>query len=72
MRILSVGNRRQRRAYASKEEVGKDDNGAPVYEFYMSPLPATTGNYRPVARFDSQQDLERAALEKGHLVTWQQ
>ena len=60
MRIIT-GRKLRRKVYAWKE-------GG---EFMLSPFEATSGNRRPIARFDSKQDLEAAARSRNCEVVWQ-
>jgi hypothetical protein len=60
MRIITQ-NKRRRKVYAWQEED----------EFLLSPFKAVQHGRRPIARFDSAQELERVASDKGCIVQWQ-
>lgn len=39
-------------------------------EFLLSPFPEARGGRRPIARFDSRDELETYAAARQHRVTW--
>lgn len=64
-RIINDG-RKQRMLYASEEDAGNGKS-----EFMLSAMPEVKHTRRPVARFDTQQELEQEAARRGCAVTWQ-
>lgn len=63
MRIITQGKRRT--VYAFKEEISEG-----VFEYYLSPVDGVTNGRRPIARFDSQQELELYVNGRNCRVEW--
>lgn len=59
--MIIVGNRNTRVVYA--EEI----DGV----FYLSPFPEVRNGRRPVARYDTKEELEAYATSRGCAVQWQ-
>lgn len=59
--IIVGANSKQREVYATEA------NG----EFLLSPFPEVRGGRRPIARFDSVEELEQHAINHGCSVQWQ-
>ncbi len=70
MRIIAQSDKRQRKLYASVEVVGKNDDGSDREGFFVSAMEVVKDGRRPVARFDSRQELELEAFRRGCQVVW--
>ena len=66
MRVINTTNRNTRKVYAEKVLVAPD-----VYEYFLSPFDKTDAvNRRPIDRFDTAQELELFAMNRGCQVVW--
>lgn len=66
MRIINAGTQNRRKLYASKVDLGDDK-----VEYTLSAMESTVAGRRPMARFDSQQELEQEANRRGCVIVWQ-
>lgn len=64
MRIITQ-NTRQRVVYAFKEEISEG-----VFEYFLSPVDSVTHGRRPIARFDTKQELEMVANNRNCKIEW--